>query len=473
MKFAVSVFSVLTLVVSGMLFFQYQAYSSDLEAGNGSFYYSQEIDIVYRENSLDIRHHFKNLPNQRVNIEWPENAVDPTCFIDNEKSCNRLSDETSHFKKGETKAQSVSYIIPLKDGLKSKTYLQNIFATLKNGETSYSVVHISTDSKVAGQWVTGLPLVGQQQLSLVNYTMFSGSGRVNDLYWQAGNLKMQKESDVVSIYSQQAVSAKFMEALNKADFLNEEHLSIVQGENPGATSGERILFLPTLDQNAVEQEIIMSQVKSQYKFVDSSSWLPEVVASYLVEQPVGSTKSKEIVSTLDEYMTSDQQLAWEKAISDLTDEPISPKKLDSLLSEVLEQKTSFFEANASWKDGVYPLLFEDGRGIYIDEFNREDVKIILHEGRILYTADTLLPHLGYTAGEGKNGYYVNNDTRTFRFPKEPGFYVLNQRRYDTLSEPIIKIADRYYLEETWLQRLFLVDFQKSDNRVHITTQDQK
>ncbi|POZ57795.1 hypothetical protein LYSIN_02579 [Lysinibacillus sphaericus] len=85
----------------------------------------------------------------------------------------------------------------------------------------------------------------------------------------------------------------------------------------------------------------------------------------------------------------------------------------------------------------------------------------------------MLPYLGYTASEGKNGYYVNSDNRTFRFPKESGFYVFNQRRYSTISDPIIKIVDHYYVEEAWLQRLFLVELQKSDGRIQVLTQEQE
>lgn len=246
MKFALSFFSILALIITGTLFFQYQAYSSNLEAGNGEFYYSQEIEIVYRDNSLDIRQHFKNLPNQKVKIKWPEKAVDPTCFIDNKNSCNRLSDEMTHFKAGETKAQSVSYIVPLQNGLQDKQYLQEVFATLQNGEASYSVVHISTDSKLQGQWVTGLPLIGQQQLSLVNYTMFSGSGAVHDLYWQVGNLQVQKQTPIVSIYAKQAISNEIVKALENIQFVNDEHISIIQENSPVAASNERILFLPEI-----------------------------------------------------------------------------------------------------------------------------------------------------------------------------------------------------------------------------------
>lgn len=474
MKFAMSFFTILVLVVTGVLFFQYQAYSSDLESGNGGpFHYSQEIEIVYRENSLDIRHHFKNLPNQKVKINWPDDATNPTCFIENENSCKRLSEEASYFAKGETKSQSVSYIIPIEGGLKDKMLLQNVFATLTNGEVSYSVIHISTDSKTVGQWITGLPLVGQQQLSLVNYTMFSGNGAVSDIYWQAGNLKAQEQTPVLTIYAQQAISKDFLKSLENIKFLNDEHIAIIQEKNPVAQHDERLLFLPTLTPQAVEQEVILSQIQSQYTFENSPAWLAEVVASYLVKDSIGSDKSKAIVKTLKEYMTSEQQVAWKDAMNNLGQEPISPVSMDKLLSTVLNAKTSYFQLNANQENGTYPLLLEDERSIYVDGTIKKDVHVILYEGQVLYSADTLLPYLGYTASEGKNGYYVNSDDRTFRFPKESGFYVFNQRRYSTISDPIIKIVDHYYVEEAWLQRLFLVELQKSDGRIQVLTQEQE
>ncbi|WP_341301831.1 RNA polymerase II [Lysinibacillus sp. FSL H8-0500] len=475
MKFALSFFSILVLIIAGTLFFQYHAYSSDLEAGGGSFHYSQEIEIVYRENSLDIRQHFKNLPNQKVKIKWPEKAVNPSCFIENEKSCDRLSEEVSYFAKGEIKSQSVSYIIPIEGGLKNKMLLQNIFATLINGEASYSIVHISTDSKVEGQWVTGLPLVGQQKLALVNYVMFSGYGTVHDVYWQAGGLTPQEKTPVISIYAQQAVSQDFLKALENIQFLNDEHIAIIQEKSPVKSHDDRLLFLPTLTVEAVEQEVILSQIKSQFTFEDVPEWLLEVMASYLVNDVIGTDKAKKIVQTLNDYMTASQQQAWQDALKNMGDEPITLATMDQHLSQVLgtDVKTSYFTLNAAQEQGTYPLLFEDARSVYVDGTQREDVHVILYEGQTLYTADTLLPYLGYSVGEGEHGYYVNSDNRTFRFPQEHGFYVFNQRRYSTISEPIIKIADRYYVEEAWLQRLFLVELRKEDKQIQVSMQEQQ
>jgi len=473
MKFAMSFFSVLALIITGIIFFQYHAYSSDLETGNGDFLYSQEIEIFYRENSLDIRQHFKNLPDQKVKIKWPENAINLSCFMETEKSCDRLSDEASYFAKGEIKSQSVSYIIPIEGGLKDKMLIQNVLATLLNGEATYSIVHISTDSKIAGQWITGLPLIGQQQLALVNYTMFSGNGTIRDIYWQSANLKVQEQSPVLSIYAPGAIAKDFLKSLENLQFLNDQHIAIIQEKNPMKEHDDRLLFLPTLTAQAVEQEVVLSQIKSQYKFDNSPEWLPEVVASYLVKDTIGSEKTKEIVATLKEYMTTDQEAAWQEAMNKLGEEPITPTSMDDLLTAVLGAKTSYFKLNTEQKNGTYPLFFEDERDIYVNDALKKDVQFIHYEGQSLYTADTLLPYLGYSATEGENGYYVKSENRSFRFPKEPGFYVFNQRRYSTISEPIIKIAGHYYVEEAWLQRLFLVELQKNDGRIQVITQGQE
>ena len=473
MKFAMSFFSVLALIITGIIFFQYHAYSSDLETGNGDFLYSQEIEIFYRENSLDIRQHFKNLPDQKVKIKWPENAINLSCFMETEKSCDRLSDEASYFAKGEIKSQSVSYIIPIEGGLKDKMLIQNVLATLLNGEATYSIVHISTDSKIAGQWITGLPLIGQQQLALVNYTMFSGNGTIRDIYWQSANLKVQEQSPILSIYAPGAIAKDFLKSLENLQFLNDQHIAIIQEKNPMKEHDDRLLFLPTLTAQAVEQEVVLSQIKSQYKFDNSPEWLPEVVASYLVKDIIGSEKTKEIVATLKEYMTTDQEAAWQEAMNKLGEQPITPASMDDLLTAVLGAKTSYFKLNTEQKSGTYPLFFEDDRDIYVNDALKKDVQFIHYEGQSLYTADTLLPYLGYSATEGENGYYVKSENRSFRFPKEPGFYVFNQRRYSTISEPIIKIAGHYYVEEAWLQRLFLVELQKNDGRIQVITQGQE
>lgn len=468
MKFAISLFSVLAMVVGGMLFFQYQAYSSDLEIGNGHYYYSQEIEVVQRGDSLDVRHHFRGLPNQRMNIQWPEAAQNPTCFIETENSCDRLSEDMTNFAMGEAKSQSVSYIIPLEDNLQKTKLFENIFAQLKNGDVSYSVLHISTDKNVNGQWVSALPLIGSQSLSIVNNVMFSGEGELHDLYWSVDqNMAMQFENEHISLYSTQAPTKDFVKAVEELDHFKGNHMAVVRDANFANTTLGGILFLPEFDVATIENEVVMTQLKQDFNFSNSPGWLTELIASITIDKPMGSTKAQEIFAILEEKMNDAQKQMLHEKIEALKGENISPAIMDEQLSAVFDAKTSFIQWNTE-TESVYPLLFEDERSVYLNELARNDVHTILDNGQVLYTADTLLPHLGYSASEGEMGYYVNNPKNVYRFPRkaeELGFYVYNQKRYDVPSLPIRKIGDKYFIEETWLQRLFHVQIQKTEGRI--------
>lgn len=467
MKYAISFFGILVVVISGMLFFQFQAFSSNPDSGSDSFSYTQEIEIVYRDNSLDIRQHFKNLPNQSIIINWPILAINQDCFMDSENSCKRLNKEQTQFNQGDSHIQSLSYIIPLDGGLKSRQLLKDIFVTLSNGEVTYSTIHISTDSEIVGQWVTGLPLIGQQSLSLVNYAMFSGTGPVSEIYWQAGDFKLQKTINNVAFYSKKTITDEFSEQLNSLKFLNEQHIDIVQGENRTGEQGNRILFLNELSMESLQQKVILSQVKALYDFGESPQWLSEVVASYLSDSTIGGSKAAKIINTLTEEMTDSQRTHWVNELNSLKGKEISAVLLDETLSKVLGNHTQYFSSNES-TDGIYPLLYNDIRDLYVNNHLKDDVNVIFKEGFIYYSADSLLKHLGYVTKVGENGYYVNNDIRVFRFPKDYGFYVYNQRRYNTGLEPIIEVAGEHYVEEEWLQRLFLVEVTKTSDEIQIS-----
>lgn len=469
MKIAISIFSFLAILIGTVLFMQYQVYSDEVGSIEEGFSYSQEIEIVYRDGSLDIRQHFKNLPTDELAIEWPNNSNHPNCFIENEHSCARLSEDNMMFKEGETRAQSISYVIPLENGLQSGKLMKNVFATLKNGEVQFSTVHISTDREVEGQWVTDLPLIGEQNLTLVNYVMFSGKGSVNDLYWQKGNFTLQQQVGVLSIYSETPLKPAFYEKLEKVNFLSEEHLAIINGKNSDGIQGSRMLFLPNVTVAEVQQKVIISQLETAYRFGDSPNWVKELVASYLTGTIFGSDKTKNIAATITGQMTDAQLDEWTERLQRLEGQNMNAKVLDEQLSEVLGASTKYITMNVQ-SENLYPFLFNDPREVYVNLHKGDSVQVVLKDGEILYSADSLLKELGYDVSVGQNGYYVTSETRDFRFPVEPGFYVFNQRRYNTVSSPIKVIAGQHFVEEAWLQRLFLVEITKTGNRITIATQ---
>ena len=472
MKIAVSIFSFLGLLIVTVLFMQFQVYSDEVGSIEKGYNYSQEIEIVYHGDSLDIRQHFKNLPTEEISIQWPKNSVNPNCFIENEHSCARLSEDSSKFKEGETRAQSISYVIPLENGLQSGKLMKDVFATLKNGDVQFSTVHISAQPDVLGEWVTGLPLIGEQKLTLVNYTMFSGRGAVKDLFWQEGNFDLQHKTDVLSIYSKTALKPAFYEKLKNVNFLSDDYLAIINGTNVDGLDGYRMLFLPNITVSKLQQTVNISQLESMYEFGDSPHWIKELVASYLTGTVFGSEKTKEVAATITNQLTDAQLTEWVARLQDLEGKAMNPKVLDEQLSTILGASTMYVTMNAT-TEGSYPFLFNDPREIFVNLHKQETIQVVLKDGEVLYSADSLLNALGYDVKTGENGYYVTSETRAFRFPHEPGFYVFNQRRYNTVSMPIKTVAGQYFIEEAWLQRLFLVELTKSDNRITITAPEEQ
>lgn len=467
MKYAVSFFIVLLLVVSGLLFIQYQVYSDNLEAGQGEFTYTQEIEIDYRNNSLDIRQHFRNLPNQNIDIKWPPLAINPDCFLESEQTCERLSEDKTRFEIGDSRSQSLSYVIPLDGGLQLKQLLKDLFVTLGNAKVSYSTIHITTDSQIEGQWVTGLPLIGQQSLSLVNYSMFSGQGEVNEVYYIADDIKLQHSTDLISIYSKTPLDEQFLESINSIQFLNDHHVAIVQGESRSGQQGERIVFLNDLTLDGLNQSVLLSQIDSLYDFGDNPQWMKEVIAAFLTGSISDENKSSQIVNALLTHMSDKQLESWIQKLEELKGTKITSTVLDKELSEVFQKNTEYFELNETVED-VFPLLFSDNRKIILDQNVVEGINLIYQNGLLYYSSDEILAALGYEVSDGPNGYYVNSELRQFRFPENHKFYVFNQRRYDTISNPFTTIMDQRYIEESWLQRLFLVEIEKTNSEITIS-----
>ncbi len=472
MKFAISFFTALLIAAGALLFMQYQVYSDQDVPTKDAYTYSQEIEITYRGGKLDIRHHFKNLPDDQVEIIWPATAIDRQCFLESETSCSRLSEDKKVFKAGEKQAQSISYVIPVEGGLTSPKLLKNIFTLLQNGAVGFSTVHISTDSATKGQWVTAVPMIGQQSLSLVNYTMFSGKGVVKDLFWQTGGVVLQKKTDGVSVYTRKGLSAEVSAAIDDVARISDEHIAIIEGTS--TLEGHRMLFLPTLTVETVQKQVIMAQMEQQYDFGNSPLWIKHIVAMTISGETYGTPRALQVAETLNQLLDEEMKTDWKERIAQLKGQEISAQVLDEQLTEVLGTYTEYFSMNVDTEE-TYPFVVNDHRSVYVNGQLADNIDVLLHEGKILYTADTLLQRLGYTTSIGENGYYVNSPTRVFRFPdNKHGFYVFNQRRYNiATSFPLHIVGGDYYIEETWMQRLFLIELLKDDETIQMTTTAQQ
>lgn len=471
-KVAVILFALLIFVNGLMLTFQYHVFSDKVEDTTQSFDYNQIIDVTYRGQKLIIKQTFTDLPETEMSISWPKKHNTHKKCVKNAKGdavdCERLDKTMTQFKKGNATTQQIQYTLPLKQKITSGTLLTNIFANLKHGVVKNTQIHITDENKIGGQWFTGLPRVASKKLSLIQYSFFSGNGAAYELYWQRIKMKKVFASDELTIYGRGIVTEKMQQALAKAPLTSENHMDIIQSNK--TQNGTRILFAKNIRDTHLVEKIALNQVKQRYQFA-STPWLPQLVASFLTGEKFGDAKTQKMVSTIDSYMTADQRKQWKTGLVKLEGKKVSTEKLDRLLSKTLDSSTSYFTLNAS-KKSIAPLLFEDNRKIYVNKVKQKNMRVILKDGRVLYAAAPLFDTLGYKTKKGANGYYVRNKAQSYRFPMTSNFYVYNNKRYDITSQPFEVYAGSYYIEETWLTRLFSADIGKGDNRIDINISDE-
>lgn len=456
----------LVVTNSVLLLFQYQVYSSSLEEEEKSFYYEQEIEMKFKSDKVIVKQHFNHLPHEQLTITWPITSENRSCDLSTSDSCSRLSDDLTFFEEGESAKQSISYEIPLVDGLTDGILFSGFLAKIEKGGVSYTTLHITDELKRGGMWISGLPIIGTSSLNLIDYTLSYGAGNISDLFWQRAIIPVKYENDYLTVHSNEELSKEMSSRLDKLNIPNNTHMTLLFTENINNIKSPRIAFTKDKDIDSIVAELIVKNVKLQYGLTDERPLLAEVVSSFSIDKPIGAEKSIWMYETLKNYFTMNQFSEWKTALTKISS--LNAEKLDKLLSEIIGFKTSFFQLNGQAESEKFPLLFEDSRTVYVNGVQQEEMKLLMKDGKILYAAEPLLVELGYTLNDTDKGLYVQNDTRAFRFPIQEPFYVLNEKRYDAMSEPFERIGSEFYIEEGWMIRLFLLNIEKQEDRINIT-----
>jgi len=458
LKFAFSVCTVLTFVLTVLVVFQYDAFSVE-KTEEPHFTYNQEIDVKVDGGKLLVNHHFTGLPEHSISIVWPSESGQAGC--EEGKMCDRLSPDLSILSEGESGELNLSYEVPIDSNSGQTILLTAPFVLLQEGELEHSILHLTDRSKMGGTWLSGLPLIGKQTMSTIDYSLFAGSGAISELYWQKEPLSMAFKNDYFSLYSDGEPSKKLKKMLESVSF--PDHVDMIVGEKRLDTS--RIVFIRQTGEQEMERVLAIATIQSSFVLSKEDGILLSVLANLITGQNEGNSRAKAI-STAMRTLPADQV---EQFISKLwkieKGSALNGNVLDSLLGDVLQGSVSFFERN-NGNAPFFPLVKEDNRKILVDgEVKKVDV--IFQDNRTLFSLKPIIDHLGYTMREGDHGLYLDNGMRSFRFPVDEPFYVLNERRYEAPTKPIVSIGGTYYIEEKWLILLFLVNVDKAEEQIRI------
>lgn len=433
--------------------------------------YEQEIEVMNRADGLYIRHHFSGLSDVRHEIVWPEMSVKRTCYLEDATACTRLDEDATAFVEGEKGEQSISYVIPKDGSMEIVKLFKSIFVTLHNAKPSSTYFHLTDEIGLGGQWVNGLKLVGDEKMDLVDYSFFRGHGEVVDLYWQQEAAPLLYSGDKLTVFG--FGNEENIEQYEEADIafkaLGIPHYTIVMDSGKERVNSSRFFVKETIEGERIADTILVNNIYKQFLIEsDNEEQLTaEIIATLLSGKEVGSSRTKEVYQTLLDTLTESEIAEFTEILKDMKEEPINTAVLDEVIEVVTGFRTSFFTNNNHVNNPLYPFLFEEPRTVYIDGEESLESKVILKDGKTFYPGIQIMQELGFDVTQNDRSLYIESATKKYRFPLAEPFYVYNEKKYDVMAIPFERIAGEFYFEEVSLIRIFLLNIEKSAEKIDI------
>ncbi len=467
MKFIVRTVLVL-LIVNGLLIYMHYNQAEDFDStGSKINTYSQEIEVINRPDALYIRHHFRGMSNTRHEIVWPATSINRSCYLADAVSCDRLDENSTAFLEGGNERQSISYELPKQGPMNKPVLFKDPFTALHGSTVVFTLFHMTDETGIGGLWINGLKRIGTKGMATIDYSLFSGSGEVKDLYWQKNNLPLLYAGDRLSVFGKDGDAEQLLEVDHALKWIDADYSTVVIDNVNPAVSSARFIVSENPGVEKVADQFLTAAMYKRFTIPQKERLTAEMTASILGKKPTGSDKARRLYQTLTESVRVEELEKVRQLLSDLSGQEINATVLDGLTGEVTGFKTSYFKRNSQGDTAIHPFLIEDSRKTHFEGQDFSDIRVIFKDGKTLYPAKKILNAAGYTVTSNEQSIYIENDIRKFRFPKNELFYVYNERKYDVVTMPFEVLEGDFYFEESWFKRLFLLSIEKTVDIIDI------
>lgn len=431
--------------------------------------FQQEIEVMNRSDGLHIRHHFNNLSAKRQEIFWPDKSVNRACHIESGTACSRLDEDLTAFIEGEEQKQSISYTIPRNEAMNKAYLFKDVFAGLHQSKASSTYFHLTDEIGIGGQWINGLKLIGHEEMGLIDYSFYKGQGEVTDLYWHNEKLPLLFNGDKLSVFGLDTDlnSEEYKSADKVFQELEMPHYTLLLNSGNEPVSSSRFIVRNLAEDDIITDTILVNQIHKQFQVEPSDHLTAEFIASLLSEKAVGSNHTADVYEEILGALSASEFESFTEIVTTNKDDAINSTFLDGVIEEVTGFQTSFFKNNDNVNNPLHPFLFEEPRTVYINGEENPSIKILLKNGKTLYPGVQIMRELGFEMLQNDRSLYLEKGSVKYRFPLQENFYVFNERRYNVMAIPFERIAGEFYFEEVSLIRIFLLDIQKSAEKVDI------
>lgn len=441
---------------------------------NEKYSYDQEIEVIHRSNELLIRHHFTNLPTERLEIRWPKMSESHVCYDEEAESCARFNEEATAFVEGEETTQSISYTIPKEDTGERTLFISSVFAQLHETSPNATVLYIADEVHEDGLWVTGLQQVGNRTVNLVNYTLFAGSGAIADLYWQRQS-PPSESSQLTTIYSEEPIID--LEQYEKLFArLEAPHTTIVFNDHH-AISSDRFIVTNEAKLPAQFRKFAIKQFYNHHPNAYISPFTAEILTAFYLaddedeqeveEAPIDLAFAPTAIQDLTTALTAEQITQLMEKVT-AAEEIEGEKSIDQFIKEITNYQTTYFTKNSELEEGYYPFLLENPKAIVVNDNEPLKKHAVLKGNQHYYPIVDVMEAFGYQVTQTEDSLYVESDEKRYRFPMKQHFYVYNTRRYNTQQSLIEQINGELYFEESVMLRVFHLNMANEEEKVRLT-----
>ncbi|OZI12365.1 hypothetical protein CEW92_07795 [Bacillaceae bacterium SAS-127] len=463
-------FSLLLMIISGgIIFIQWNGYEgSSKEFGNNQF--EQEIQMIYSEKGFAIQQTFHHLPiDKPLTLVFPIDAKNMRCETKEGKcSLNGLSAVIT--PKDHT--FTVSYMLNAPP-VKSSMLLTNWFVKVKEAAIKKTSIYLTDKKLRTGNWYSGLKTTGGQKKDLINYYEFQGNGGANALYWQSDSLVNVSVGEDFALYmpSETKAPEQLIDSLKSLD-ISKPKTIIVTNQHAAYSSDQFHILNNSQQLTELVNTIQLNDMKSKYRFQESEEWLAEIMLAFELNRAFGSQKSQKMYQYLQQQLTPEEQEAYKAEVLQMKGELVKAEQLDRMLSEVKGLETHFFQENRDAKSVIKPLLFADTRSVIVNG-KVMTFKAMNQKGVLLFPFQSTLRQLGFDVKVLSNGQslLVNKGADTYRFDLDQHRFILNEEDYGLYENALATYNGELYIEDMWLQKIFLVSVSEQNDQILINPLD--
>ncbi|MBX9972278.1 stalk domain-containing protein [Cytobacillus firmus] len=463
-KASLLIFFILSGIISGMLFWQWQAYSEHAIALESSGAITQEIIVETRLKELKITQKIHGLMEQEeYRLVIPDTLFKWKCKNGAGEACDSADENPFTFYSSDDQ-MIFEYAVPINERNKA-LLLTDWFVKIPGKKAEGLSITISDSFKREGSWAAGIRLKARKKLDHINYYYFEGKGNVPTLYWQQKPL-LKKDINNAEVYSEdiQAASFNFKKLNEIGDF---PFLTIIFTDQYPEYKDENILITSPRTKIAQLEKNLITMLFQRKFSEDSQTWVIDVFTAGLLDMKPSSTKGSAVLQELQGELTEDELKAFLMQVIKVNS--LNAEKLDKLLSDVKGLNTHFFTMNTKSDAPFVPLYFQKEKKLLVSGAEKASIDLIYRDGKRLLPFAATMKALGFEVKilSSEETMLLSKGNNSYRFYLNKNVFIYNEEDYGLLENPLTNQNGTVFMEIQWFKSLFGVTAEEGEREIQL------